>query len=894
MWTLVYSGVEKALGDWGLCADFTVELLNKGRDSATMRSIEALDAGPPQFAWGASITLWRDRTGSGSPVSYTGGTVFFQGYVGDTKRLNVQGRQSIQYSIYGPWWLLERLEFMQGRSVFNGWASPGLPASGATLRTINTPEVYLGEKADETWQTNGEQIVEILNWVNECYNPTKQGATTGRDDAQDAIRIGAIDPAVNFPKTRAANVFCAEALVSVLRWSPDVVCWFDYTTSPPTFNARALAALTPVIATITAEQERQVELAPRCERQLAGVVIEYKQTNVFNGFAWPQFYYDIYPPGVTDYTPNCSRHFVELDGSQVSRTDVAVQVVPVALAVSATASDRLSWWLAADNTLSDPNIDPASIQVDAAVVTDSSGSPVDLAAYPNTLVKGQLSNWMGVQWTDATVTANVSFCRYADAAHKQPNATVQSRPVSQRVTLTNALSQTYRTVTFFDPGEAVPTGVAQALYASLATLQYSGSVEFVAGQVRSGIGVGNTLTLAGPANTYPNLLVQTVRAVPHLGLLTVAYAPSARLDAPELIELARCSRWRTVYNMPSGRSTGQAAGCNDVGLGSATAKENTQHGLANYALQAATYDQGTTSGNPNGVTQIASDAQNELISILRLDTAGGVLGTDGAGNPIGQILQRLSDAEGQTLRIGRVHYTDARNGAGKCSWMLRAAGIPDPPDFGADGADDLWLGGGGMETLAEMTLQSVQGDYVTAWLAPALVSSILSSGTTATVTTAEPHCLATGAIVHAKITGATPSAYNGTFSATVTGPSTFAYAVPSGTASPATGTITYQADIYVAKNWKLRNSRTSETGADGTVYSLSYSAGPDANNILRVKTGASGPGIGNSEAEVVSPEWLVGDIFYALPAATGVNDGNGNPINFIIAGESRNWTAVAS
>jgi hypothetical protein len=468
--------------------------------------------------------------------------------------------------------------------------------------------------------------------------------------------------------------------------------------------------------------------------------------------------------------------------------------------------------------------------------------------------------------------------------------------------LTNAVSQTYSAVTNYDPGEMVPTGVAQALYTSLATLQYSGSVAFVAGQVQSGIGVGNTLTLVGPTNTYSNLLVQSIRAVPHLGLLTVTYAPSARLDAPELIELARASRWRIVYNMPTGRSTGQSAGSNEVALGSATAKENTQHGVASYTLQAATYDQGTSGGNPNGVTQIAKDAQNELISILRLNAAGAVVTADGAGNPIGQIGLKLSDSEGQTLRIGRVHYTDAESGAAKCCWMLRAPGIPDPPAFGAEAPDDVWLGGGGgLEALAEMTLQSVQGDYVTAWLAPAPVSSITSSGTTATVTTAEPHGLAAGAVVNASIAGATPGAYNGTFTATVTGPSTFTYTVPSGTASPATGTITYQADIYVAKNWKLRNSRTSETGADGTIYSLLYSgdtggpaAGANANNVLRLKTGTSGPGSGLVETEAVAPEWLVGDVFYALAAATGINDGNGNPIKFIIAGECRNWTTVAS
>jgi len=900
VWTLAYSGTEKALGDWGLCADFGVELANKGRDSVTMRSTEGFDAAvPAQFAWGAAVTIWRDRTAA-SGGGFTGGTMFFQGYVGDTRRLNVQGRENIQYSLYGPWWLLERLQFMQGRSVFNGWATPGQPSSGATLKTLYTPEVYLGEKADETWQTNGQQIVEVLNWVNECYNPTKRGATSGRDNSQDVIQIGTIDPAVNFPKTRANDIFCAEALVNVLRWSPDVVCWFDYTTSPPTFNARALGNLAAVAATITAEQERQVELAPRYERQLAGVVIEYKQTNVFNGFAWPQYYYDIYPAGITDYTPNCSRHFVELDGAQVTKIDVAVQVIPVAPAVSDTPSDRLSWWESVDMTLDDPNIDPATIAIDVATITDGDGNPVDIGMYPNTLVKGQLSAWMGVQWTDVTVAANVSFTRYDDTAHKHLSGTVTKRQISHRLTLTNATSQTYRTTTFYDPGESVPTGVAQAVYNSLSTLQYSGAVTFAASQVRSGIAVGNSLTLVGPANTYSNLLVQSVRAVPHLGWLTVSYGPSARLDAPELIELARCCRWRTIYNMPSGRSTGQAPGCADVGLGSATAKENTQYGIPSYSFQAATYDQGSTDGNPNGVTQIANDAQNEQFTLCRLDAAGAVVTADGGGNPIGQIGLKLSDSEGETLRLGRVHYTDAEDSTAKRCWMLRSAGVADSVD-GNDAADDVWLGGGAQVDAIEMTLKSVQSDYVTGWPAtPLAVASIVSVSTTATVTTSAPHGLPVGTAVSAAIAGATPSAYNGTFSATVTGPTTFTYTFAGGT-SPATGTITYQADIYVAKPWKLRNSRTTETGADGTVYSLLYSgqsggpaAGPNPNNVLRLKTGTSGPGNGLSETEAVAPEWLAGDIFYALPAATGVLDSNSNPVNWIAAGESRNWTAVAT
>jgi hypothetical protein len=170
------------------------------------------------------------------------------------------------------------------------------------------------------------------------------------------------------------------------------------------------------------------------------------------------------------------------------------------------------------------------------------------------------------------------------------------------------------------------------------------------------------------------------------------------------------------------------------------------------------------------------------------------------------------------------------------------------------------------------------------------LSSLTSAlSTTATVTTSAPHGLAVGTTVSAAIGGATPAAYNGTFSATITGPTTFTYTFGGGT-SPAAGSITYQADVYVAKPWKLRTSRTTETGADGTVYALTYGAGADANNVQRAKT----PAGGTAEVEVAAPEWLVGDIFYAVLCPTSVLDANGNPIGFFLAGESRNWTAVAS
>lgn len=67
------------------------------------------------------------------------------------------------------------------------------------------------------------------------------------------------------------------------------------------------------------------------------------------------------------------------------------------------------------------------------------------------------------------------------------------------------------------------------------------------------------------------------------------------------------------------------------------------------------------------------------------------------------------------------------------------------------------------------------------------VVTLTQSSGTATVTTKLPHGLASGDF--AVISGASPSGYNGRFQVTVTGATTFTYAVDSGLSSPASGTI---------------------------------------------------------------------------------------------------------
>ena len=103
------------------------------------------------------------------------------------------------------------------------------------------------------------------------------------------------------------------------------------------------------------------------------------------------------------------------------------------------------------------------------------------------------------------------------------------------------------------------------------------------------------------------------------------------------------------------------------------------------------------------------------------------------------------------------------------------------------------------------------------------VTSIAQTAGTATVTTTSAHGFTSGDTLYITIAGATPAAYNGTFLCTVTGTSTFTYAVPSGTSSPASGTIVYTVEDVAELN-QMATTWFAQ-GSNAAVYVLELGPG---------------------------------------------------------------------
>jgi hypothetical protein len=239
-WTIACNGVEKSLADWGLM-QLKRALVSQGQDALTFKADGSPADGAALFApYGPWITLWRDRA-QNSDGSFSGGTSWFQGVITQVPRAGAPDAESMLYKAAGPWWFLEHIVFQQPyQNIFLGYATPGDPATAPLYGQANSSHLFLNQGLSGSAflkVTTGQQIVEALNWALKPF--TDAGATP-------PFQIGSVTPAVDVPIDEVRDITCAEVIHKMLRWSPDAVTWFDYTTIPPTFNCKRRAELNTV------------------------------------------------------------------------------------------------------------------------------------------------------------------------------------------------------------------------------------------------------------------------------------------------------------------------------------------------------------------------------------------------------------------------------------------------------------------------------------------------------------------------------------------------------------------------------------------------------------------------------------------------------------------------
>jgi hypothetical protein len=615
-WTLESGGTETTLAEWGLTEDVIRQRINMAPDTVTIRAPGPMDAAL-EFAFGAAVIIRRDRTGVGP---FAGGSIYFQGKAGLPKRHAGGNVEGISYQFSNPWWDLTRLVFQQEWDVFNGWTIPDDPTSPPTFTTYRSSELFLGQTAAGVKQHAGAQILEALNWAIAC------GVN---------LQVGTIDVTTDMMIYHIRDVTVAEVIKQLLRPTPDVTCWFDYATTPPTIHLRKLANLVNVPIAIANTNARGVDLVPRHDLVLPAVCIRYKNMNTIDGAPWVVVTPAIAPGGATGTELGAAVHTIELAGFEATNLTGELKCTPVTAQGDAAA--RVAFWKRKDPLFNSLKL--TALSISAAQIEDDDGNAVSLVNFPNELEDGSVADWMtiggvAVNEVHVTVKALAEYDLYReDEGWDKPTPdgfVVQkgrTKELSCRIKLTNGITGVYQVQDSYTEGEPVPVGLETAIYNAHQVLQYQGKLELVGEEIPDGVGIGNTVTINTETASYPNCLVQQVTEDLGRGVLALQLGPAAHLGLADMVELLRVNRYRLTIKNPATRNSGtnNGGGNTSVGLGNKLPKENTTTGMGGSKAASVNASAGV------GLTAVVkSDAENKKLVLEVVDANGARDATQGS------------------------------------------------------------------------------------------------------------------------------------------------------------------------------------------------------------------------------------------------------------------------
>ena len=236
-WTLACNGTEKLVADWGF-TQLTRRLVSQGRDELSFTAEGAAADGPNAFTpFVDSVTLWRDRQLDDSG-NWTGGEIWFTGLCIQAPRRGAPDAESNSYKLAGPWWYLDTRVFEKTFNLYDHLDAHNQPV----YRQVTFSHAFLNIGPTQVLSpfnmiTTGAQIIEALDWALKPFSDA---------GAPPPFQIGEVTPALFIAFEEVRDITCAEVIHKMLRWSPDAVTWFDYSTSPPTFNCVTRPGLTTV------------------------------------------------------------------------------------------------------------------------------------------------------------------------------------------------------------------------------------------------------------------------------------------------------------------------------------------------------------------------------------------------------------------------------------------------------------------------------------------------------------------------------------------------------------------------------------------------------------------------------------------------------------------------
>lgn len=576
-WTLDNGTTEQTFEEWGV-ANVQLQLQSQAPDVCTFDVDGTAFDATESFTYGTTLTIRKGRTKPAT--TWQGGEIMFVGRVVEVPRTGQAESESVSYKIQGPWWYLDNLIFEQSWQSWNN--------STEAYDTLYTSHVFLGTtQQNGTIHNTGQQVTEVV----------QHAITNGAP-----MQLGSGFPAQNFPIAEVKDTTCAECIRMVLRWHPDAVTWFDYTTSPPTFHCKLRSQLSSVTIPIGEPPLSAVDLTKRSDLQVPFVQLRFERMDTID--STPRLVVETQTAGDTGIKFGGLVATINLLGYTVNHTTALV----TNRVIDPTSA---AWWTYRYPWLGDTRISGLTIEPGSTEMRRSDGVLLDLADYPTELVSGQIAPWMEhltapLGSARATVKARVKVKHTGSVGPSDEYESVETLTaniVALNVGYLGSTGKRFSTLETFEEGDNAPVGLATSLYNSLSTVHYEGSLTLVEqdcgdllrSSVAGTLGMGLVVNLTGGNADWVtgNALVQSVTMSLDSGSTTLQVGPPQHLGPQDLAQLTLVNRRRWRYTAPAIRTSGELAdGGHGVELGSEVAETDSTQGMQQPAKLVARQEAG--------------------------------------------------------------------------------------------------------------------------------------------------------------------------------------------------------------------------------------------------------------------------------------------------------------
>lgn len=498
-WFLSYKAPDKrvqkkTLSEWGI---FNVErhVLNQGTDTLTFQTASAAQS----FVAEATVEIFKDDVR------------WFCGRITQTPCFYGATQELATCRVSGPTWYLEHLVFQQPWEYFKDGTEK--------TETVSRSVCLLGQDKDGKPIHAQQCLKDILTYAQNHGAPIACGDIIGFDFA--------------FPCETVRDCSCAEALMKILRWTPDAVVWFDYTTSQPTLRiARADRLGT---TDLSLSKCSQFSMVPRNDLQINAVVLKYEHSHSQSGETWKTVTTDAYPNKEAGEGFNALVLTIELEGTHSHVQEQYVETKPIE-----TAS--IAWWkehFPCLNQTADKGIQISNVRCSTKL--------------KNELSKGAIAPWMGCRAEYATITADVSY-KTADSA-------IENRTFSLKFCATDAVSRTYRKAVFLSEGTEPPKHLAKIIYDATHCLRYEGRLQLECEELSNSF-MGQTLNFTNGHPEWRNLRlpVQEERLFLDSGTVQLKFGAPKQLGPNDLCQLMHTHRMRTITEDTNARFAAKRSG----------------------------------------------------------------------------------------------------------------------------------------------------------------------------------------------------------------------------------------------------------------------------------------------------------------------------------------------